>query len=66
MKIVYDVDIKEGNSSSISFTELTAQEFDNLRILFKTILDYGQFDESKRLSEELSLKSLIERISKEQ
>lgn len=61
MKIEYDL---SQNNNSISFKELTDSEFDQIRILFLTIIQYSKFDNHKEICEKLSIKEVIKHISK--
>lgn len=63
MKIEHNFDENNG-TVDLLIKGLSANNYDKIRILLKTVVDYN-FDEEDRkvLSEQLSLKQLIENIS---
>jgi len=62
-KIDYDLVAKRG---AIMFFDLDAQEFDSLRILLKSVFEYGQFADAKEISKDLGMQKMIKAIAVEQ
>lgn len=51
-----------GKDFSIVIEDMNSFEFDNMRVLLKTICDYGQFKNANELSKDLSADSIINKL----
>lgn len=64
MKIDMLLNIEEGDNNEIRISELSPGEFDSLRILLLTLTTHGKVLYNSDLEGQLSLRSVIEKLSK--
>lgn len=59
MKIIHKVEKFTSQTQDRKFglhlTDMTVQEYENIRVLLQTIFKYGQFDNSEELSKQTSV-----------
>ncbi len=64
MEIEFKIDKYNDGKSEIILKQLTHKQFDDLRILLKTVLSFNINDDLTKLDEQLSVNKIVEQLKK--